>query len=221
MFDHTMDTVPPERLPIQPGRTSESPVRCPWGCDLRIATATTSWSHWYQAPERTCGACRQVPGAGGPGHGTWVTIDTSVSHQKPAGEVDGLTLSLIVTPPNVPAGVGRIALAHQGNTFGTIDLSLCRTCQTALVLALDVAEEHRQMGIGRVLVSAARARCEDYTVTMTWPRTSPVATLFWSRVGLLGGALRPCRHQLEAGIDGGDSWEGAAYRANSDSHSRR
>lgn len=209
-----MDTVPEERLPLRPGRITETPARCPWGCDLRIVTATSTWSHWYRAPERTCEACRQVPGAGGPGRGSWVTIDTAVPNQKPASEADGLALSLIVTPPDVPAGPGRISLVHHGDTFGSIDLSLCRTCSTALVLALTVNVERRQMGVGRVLVSAARARCTGYAVTMV-PFRDPVSTLFWARVGFLGEVgPKACTHQWNAGVSGDGSWEFAAYQAN-------
>ncbi|MGY6658674.1 hypothetical protein ACXIZN_41600 [Amycolatopsis sp. TRM77291] len=95
-------------------------------------------------------------------------------------------------------------------------MSLCRACSKAVVLALDVATDRRQLGVGRVLVSAARKRCEAYTVMMAAHQPDPVARLFWARVGLLG-AIGPkaCRHQWDAGIDGGDDWEFAAYRANS------
>ncbi len=207
------DTVPPEDLVIRPSRSPTAGERCPWGCDLAVAGVAAGYSHWFGASSFVCEACRAT---GGPDAGAWITINPGVEHQKRPHEVNGLKISLVVLPPEIPAGTGQIQLVHQSQVLGYVALSLCpEGCGRAVVQHLEVATEWRRRGVGRVLVAAARARCERAAITTTAPLPpDPVSTRFWSQVGLLGPPTpRPCRHQLDAGILG-EGWEVDAYRAN-------
>lgn len=197
---------------MRPSRSPTAGDRCPWGCDLSVAGSKAGYSHWYGAPTFTCTACRNV---GGPHAGEWITVNPGVEHQKRLDEREGLKISLVVLPPEVPAGVGQIQLVHQATVLGYVDLSLCpHGCRRAVVQHLEVAAERRRRGVGRVLVAAARARCERFAVTTAPLPADPVCTRFWAQVGLLGRPeARPCRHQLAAGI-AGEGWEVDAYQAN-------
>ncbi|KZB82731.1 hypothetical protein AVL48_37570 [Amycolatopsis regifaucium] len=169
------------------------------------------YSHRYGTSSFICTACRD---AGGPDAGEWITINPDLPHQLRPDQVDGLKISLVVVPPDSPAGAGQIQLVHQGEVYGYIALALCGTCRRAVVQYLEVAEARRRRGVGRVLVAAARARCEGYLVTTAPLGTDPACTRFWAQVGLLGPPRpRPCRCQVDAGITG-EGWETEAHLAN-------
>ncbi|WP_414945580.1 GNAT family N-acetyltransferase [Amycolatopsis sp. cmx-11-32] len=182
------------------------------GLPVVVAGVGAGYFHWYGTSSFVCTACRN---AGGPDAGEWITVNPSVSAQKRPDEVDGLKITVMVLPPEVPAGAGQIQLIHQGEVYGYAALSLCpRGCRRAVVQYLKVAEARRRRGVGRVLVEAVRARCEKFAVTTAPLPSDPASVRFWAQVGLLGPQQpRPCGHQSDAGI-ASMGWEDAARRAN-------
>ncbi|MBE1580416.1 hypothetical protein ACFORH_43375 [Amycolatopsis roodepoortensis] len=207
------DTVPPEDLIMRPSRSPTAGERCPWGCVLSVAGVSAGYSHWYRTSSFVCHACER---AGVPGAGKWITVNPDVTFQRRPDEVDGLRITLVTLPPENPAGVGQIQLIHLSEVYGYIALSLCPLgCRRAVVQYLEVAVERRRRGVGRVLVAAARARCERFmTTTAPVPADDPVAARFCAQAGLIGPPQpRPCRHQADAGI-AGEGWEMDAFRAN-------
>jgi hypothetical protein len=71
-------------------------------------------------------------------------------------------MELVVFPPMVRAGVGRIELRLRGHRLGDIDLMLCGVGQRGVIEHVRVDPAHRRLGYSRLLVAAARAGARFY-----------------------------------------------------------
>jgi GNAT superfamily N-acetyltransferase len=125
-----------------------------------------------------CEVCRA---AGPPQASAWALIDPS--RQWIAGEmVPKNGVQLVVTPPVVRAGVGRIAVHLEGRILGDVDLMICPVERRAVLEHVRVDEDVRRRGYGRVLLAAARARGVGYEWSQTKINDSLEARAFWARV---------------------------------------
>jgi len=68
----------------------------------------------------------------------------------------GQGLELVVCLPLVFAGVGRLELRCHGREIGDIDFMLCAVDQCGIIEHVRVDPPHRRLGLGRILVAAAR-----------------------------------------------------------------
>jgi GNAT superfamily N-acetyltransferase len=169
------------------------PARCPAGHLRDLAGPNSGFNHASQLREYSCGVCREL----GDPRASWTAIDPALQH--PADAVPR-GLALIRIPPRRPATAGRIELRLSGETFGRVEVTLCRIEKRAVLEQLLVAKQHRRRGVGRVLVAAALALGTGYDWSTVKPDSSLEARAFWARLGLVCGPAEPfyCSHMDEA-----------------------
>ncbi|TDX84935.1 GNAT family N-acetyltransferase [Amycolatopsis arida] len=184
-------------VPVRPMREPRRvPDRCPRGHRLDLAGVTVGWSPRYQLHQLTCQACLALDSAAA----SWCQLDPSQQH--PAEDEQARAgLRLVVVPPTVPAGVGRIELRLDGHPVGDIDLALCGRCRTGVVEHVRVDPAWNRRGYGRTLLAAALTRGPAYDWSTTPVADHPVSRAFWSAVAprhLEVGVPRRCSDLLAA-----------------------
>jgi GNAT superfamily N-acetyltransferase len=142
----------------------------------------------------TCGVCRvdDTPTS------AWALIDPTRQWLAGAGHPHN-GMQLVVTPPVVRAGVGRIALHFEDRIVGDVDLMLCPVDRRGVLENVRVDSDVRRRGYGRVLLAAARARGVGYEWSQTKINDSLEARAFWARVGMFGPTPPAyCSHMRES-----------------------
>jgi GNAT superfamily N-acetyltransferase len=148
----------------------------------------------------TCGVCR----ADDTPTSAWALIDPTRQWIAGAGTPHN-GMQLVVTPPVVRAGVGRIALHLEDRILGDVDLMLCPVDAVAVLENVRVDSDVRRRGYGRVLLAAARARGVGYEWSQTKITDSPAARAFWATVGTFGSTSPAyCSHMKESS---GIAWD--------------
>ncbi|MGB3442641.1 MAG: GNAT family N-acetyltransferase [Actinophytocola sp.] len=172
-------------VPVRPAPGGRSPVRCPRGHDLAIATARSGYHHWYDLTEITCGACHAL----GDPLASWCLVDPGEQHD--ARSAPGSGLVLVRTPPAERGGVGQLALWVDGEAQADLDLAMCGPCRRAVIEHVRTDQPRR--GYGRVLVAAALVRAPPsmYRWSTTPIADDPVARAFWSGISWPGTLGQP------------------------------
>lgn len=166
-FGHAVPVRPAPRP--RPAR----PDRCLRGHSLAIAGCSIGWSHFYRAETVACALCLEE----GSDRATWCLVDPGEnSGPQPFG------LSLVVLPPAVRGGVGRIEIRLDNDPIGDIDFAACGPCRRAVLEQVRVDDAYRRLGFGRVLVAAAltRAPADLYTWSTTAMERTLAARAFWA-----------------------------------------
>lgn len=172
-------------VPVRPVLGGRSPTRCLRGHDLAIATARSSYHHWYALTEITCGACYAL----GDPLASWCLVDPAKQYDAKTAPTSGLVL--VRTPPAVRGGVGQIALWVDGEAQADLDLAMCGPCKRAVIE--QVRTDNPRRGYGRVLVAAALVRAPPtvYRWSTTRIADNPVARAFWSGISWPGTLGQP------------------------------
>lgn len=174
-------------VPVRPALDDHVPPTCLRGHNLAIASARSSYHHWYDLTEITCGVCHALSDP----LASWCLVDPSRQHALDTAPCTGLVLVRI--PPAVRGGVGQLGLWIDGVPLADLDLAVCGPCKRAVIEHVRTDESHRRRGYGRVLVAAAftLAPPTDYHWSTTRVSDDPVARAFWAGVswpGKLGDA---------------------------------
>ncbi|MBB3053532.1 GNAT superfamily N-acetyltransferase [Prauserella isguenensis] len=149
----------PERVvPLWPGQSA--PARCPRGHAFDYGGTRMGWLHYYDRPSQTCRVCRDLHL---PGH-TWCRVDPTQQTLATDPDVPPASqgLHLVAIPPETRGGLGQIALWVEGTRVGQLALRLCGPCRVGVLEHVTVAEEHRRLGYGRLLIAAGVARGPGY-----------------------------------------------------------
>lgn len=181
-----------EPVQVWPSDHNYGPERCPRGHALALGGRGGGYDHNYRASVLRCAIC----GHGDRHAGTWALIDPARQATESTATGDGM--ELVVYPPVMRAGIGRIELRLRGRIIGDIDLMLCGVDRRGVIEHVRVDPPHRRLGYSRLLVAAARTRGGGYTWTTTKVEATFEARAFWARVGWPGvGEPFYCSHMLE------------------------
>jgi len=182
-----------DTLSVWPSDHNYRNSRCPRGHVLALGGRSGGYDHDYRATVLRCAIC----GHDDIGAGTWALIDPTA--QVPESAATGQGMELVVFPPPVRAGVGRIELRLRGHVLGDIDLTLCGVDRRGVIEHVRVDPPRRRLGYSRLLVAAARARGVGFTWTTTKVQDTFEARAFWARIGWPGvGEPFYCSHMSEA-----------------------
>uniref|UniRef100_UPI003F492746 hypothetical protein n=1 Tax=Amycolatopsis sp. CA-290885 TaxID=3239925 RepID=UPI003F492746 len=184
---------------LRPG--TEVPARCPEGGHrLGVRGPNNGWSHLLNQHEYMCPICRDL----GSTRWSWALVDPA--KQCTRATVPQFGLAIVQVPPARPAEAGHLQLvlangsAHP-EVLGTATLVLCSIDRRAVLQAVEVPEQRRRRGVGRVLVAAAAALGTGYAWSMRpVPARDLTARAFWARVGPAWDCPpQYCSHQLARG----------------------
>lgn len=161
------------------------PDQCPRGHNRTVAGVQLGYSHLYCAHTVACNVCLEL------GHepAMWGLANPAAQVTEPTGR----GMELVVTPPSVRGGVGRIALHVDHSCLADIDLMVCGPCRRAVLEQIRVDEEVRRLGYGRLLVAAAllRGPADQYRWSTTVAVDTTEARAFWSRLAFPGTLGEP------------------------------
>jgi GNAT superfamily N-acetyltransferase len=145
---------------------------------LAIASARSSYHHWYGLTEVTCGVCHSL----GDPLASWCLVNPARQHAVNTAPRNGLMLVRI--PPEARGGIGQVQLWIDGVALADIDLAICGPCKRGVVEHVRTDEPHRRRGYGRVLVAAALTLAPPavYRWSTTKVADNPVARAFWAGI---------------------------------------
>lgn len=140
---------------------------------------TVTWNHLLRLPSIICNACRDARDR----RAKWSLVDTGRAYQHAAATAQELGLQIVATPPDVPAGVGQIAVWVDGRPVSDADVMLCGRCHTGVIEHARTDEQHRRRGFAWTCVAAALARGPGYAWSTTLLAKNTSARQFWYGIG--------------------------------------
>lgn len=193
-------------LPIRPelrhvptaggGGVLDYPRVCPQG-HLGAGQVWVGWHAVYRLPHLTCRACFD---RGDRARSEWCLIDPH--RQVTSEQADPLGVQIVVIPPLVWAGTGRIEVRFDGRVVTDLDVTLCGgECQRGVIEHVRTDQSYRRRGFGWTAVAAALTRGPGYAWSTTTV-TDPGAGAFWTAIGFAEahtlGQPEHCAHMRRA-----------------------
>ncbi|MEU4672449.1 hypothetical protein AB0F91_31850 [Amycolatopsis sp. NPDC023774] len=144
--------------------TGHPPRHCPRR-HLVPDSGTFSWIVALRLHSLLCHRCRDE---GHPDH-EWALIDPAYD-QADVEKASKAGLELLAVPPDEAAGPGRIELHLDGHAIGAVTLAVCTADRLGVLEHVQVDDEHRRRGYGRILALAAFSRLDWATGGPPWMR---------------------------------------------------
>ena len=168
-------------------------MRCLRNEYLAIYGLTQTYSHRYRLHSTLCETCRLTEARDPRTRrlAEWAHLDVTAQYPSATAPQQGLVL--VAHSPTTGTLTGKIELHLDSAVVGTVTLTCCPACQTATLDYVHVAATHRNLGYGRTLVAAARARAPGCAWTAPLPEGG-VAQAFRARIPY-PRATAPCVHR--------------------------